>query len=66
MNGHIAFQWTAQANSIRNIIADLAGVEKESVSADTSIFELGLDSNDAIKLSSREFRANDISKGSAC
>lgn len=53
MNGHIAFQWTRQADSIRNVIADLAGVEKESVSADTSIFELGLDSIDAIKLSSR-------------
>ena len=53
MNGHIAFQWTAQANSIRNVIADLAGVEKESVSADTSIFELSLDNIDAIKLSSR-------------
>lgn len=47
------FQWTAQASIIRDTIAKLAGVEVSSVTATTSIFEVGLDSIDAIKLSSR-------------
>ncbi|KAJ5605924.1 AMP-dependent synthetase/ligase [Penicillium lagena] len=46
------FQWTPQACTIRKAIATLAGVEHQSVSEDVSIFEVGLDSIDAIKLSS--------------
>lgn len=46
------FQWTPQACTIRKAIATLAGVEPQSVSEDMSIFEVGLDSIDAIKLSS--------------
>ncbi|KAJ5815263.1 AMP-dependent synthetase/ligase [Penicillium riverlandense] len=46
------FQWTPQACTIREAIATLAGVEHQSVSEDMSIFEVGLDSIDAIKLSS--------------
>lgn len=48
-----SFRWTSQASNIRDIMADLTGVDKQSVGAGTSIFEFGLDSIDAIKLSSR-------------
>ncbi|KAJ5295213.1 hypothetical protein PENANT_c048G05147 [Penicillium antarcticum] len=47
------FEWTSQASTIRDIIATLAGIEPESIGEETSIFEVGLDSIDAIKLSSR-------------
>ncbi|KAL1610378.1 NRPS [Paraconiothyrium brasiliense] len=47
------FRWSNHANTIRHEIANLAGVETEEVNANTSIFELGLDSIDAIKLSAR-------------
>lgn len=47
------FQWTPQACAIRDVIATLAGVDAQSIGEDTSIFEVGLDSIDAIKLSSR-------------
>ncbi|KAJ6134333.1 AMP-dependent synthetase/ligase [Penicillium sp. IBT 18751x] len=48
-----AFQWSSQACAIRDVIATLAGVDAQSIEEDTSIFEIGLDSIDAIKLSSR-------------
>ena len=48
-----SFNWGPQASAIRDAIASLAGVEVESIKPDTSIFEVGLDSIDAIKLSSR-------------
>ncbi|KAJ5310521.1 uncharacterized protein N7443_002982 [Penicillium atrosanguineum] len=47
------FQWTPRACTIRNVIATLAGVDAQSIGEDTSIFEVGLDSIDAIKLSTR-------------
>jgi len=47
------FDWTPQACTIRDVIATLAGVDALSIGAETSIFEVGLDSIDAIKLSSR-------------
>ena len=47
------FAWTRQALHIRHEIAKLAEVAEDEIHADTSIFELGLDSIDAIKLSSR-------------
>lgn len=53
INGHSSFQWTGQASTIRNFIATLAGVDVQSIDEETSIFEVGLDSIDAIKLSSR-------------
>ncbi|KAJ5503068.1 AMP-dependent synthetase/ligase [Penicillium fimorum] len=47
------FEWTSQACTIRDVIETLAGVEPQSISENTSIFEVGLDSIDAIKVSSR-------------
>ncbi|KAJ5527964.1 hypothetical protein N7513_012123 [Penicillium frequentans] len=48
-----SFQWTPQACKIRDVIASLSGVDAASIRGETSIFEVGLDSIDAIKLSSR-------------
>ena len=48
-----AFNWSETACSIRNEIALLAGCESTELNAQTSIFALGLDSIDVIKLSSR-------------
>jgi amino acid adenylation domain-containing protein len=47
------FLWTANAIKIRDEVALLADVEAEDITETTSIFELGLDSIDAIKLSSK-------------
>ncbi|KAJ6168553.1 hypothetical protein N7497_001396 [Penicillium chrysogenum] len=55
-NGSL-FEWTSQASTIRNVIETLAGVEPQSISENTSIFEVGLDSIDAIKISSRLSKA---------
>ncbi|KAH8695924.1 nonribosomal siderophore peptide synthase SidC [Talaromyces proteolyticus] len=52
--------WTPDMTEIRSVIAELACVDAESIHLDTSIFELGLDSIDAVKLSSR-LRARGIS-----
>lgn len=46
------FTWTPETCRIRDIIAELAGIEPEAVGEEISIFELGLDSIDAIKLTS--------------
>lgn len=52
--GHITdFTWSSHAEAIRTEIAELSGASIEKVDANTSIFELGLDSIDAIKLSSK-------------
>jgi aryl carrier-like protein len=47
------FTWTKNTHKIRQEIALLAKVSEETVHETTSIFELGLDSIDVIKLSSR-------------
>jgi len=47
------FKWTEQTEKIRFEIASLAKVTEGSVQETSSIFELGLDSIDVIKLSSR-------------
>lgn len=52
-NGIVDFEWTAEACCIREEISILASAESDEVKAHTSIFKLGLDSIDAIKLSSR-------------
>ncbi|KAK0710305.1 hypothetical protein B0T26DRAFT_654462 [Lasiosphaeria miniovina] len=47
------FIWSEEATIIRNEIALLAETAAESVTETTSVFELGLDSIDVIRLSSR-------------
>jgi ferricrocin synthase len=47
------FLWTERALQIRKTISALAEVDEDKVRHDISIFELGLDSIDAIRLSSR-------------
>ncbi|PVI01410.1 hypothetical protein DM02DRAFT_525045 [Periconia macrospinosa] len=47
------FEWTDKAITLRREIAYLAQVEPDTIDENTSVFELGLDSIDAIKLSSR-------------
>jgi amino acid adenylation domain-containing protein len=47
------FEWEGDAQVIRYEIAGLAGVTIEDIKETTPIFELGLDSIDAIKLSSK-------------
>ncbi|KAH8666874.1 amino acid adenylation domain-containing protein [Xylariales sp. PMI_506] len=47
------FQWTEQAVRIRAEVAALAAVPTEDIGADTTLFELGLDSIDVIKLVAR-------------
>jgi ferricrocin synthase len=57
--------WSSVMIEIRKVIADLAGMDVNTVHPGTSIFELGLDSIDAIKLSSRlKSRGIDISVSS--
>jgi amino acid adenylation domain-containing protein len=51
--GTTSFQWTSDAISIKEEIANISGLELEGINEATSIFELGLDSIDAIKLSSK-------------
>ncbi|KAI9890953.1 MAG: NRPS [Vezdaea aestivalis] len=47
------FEWTKEASIIRENISSLANIEQEEVTPHISIFQLGLDSIDTIKLSSR-------------
>ncbi|RAO71210.1 uncharacterized protein BHQ10_007222 [Talaromyces amestolkiae] len=59
------FDWNPASIEVRNVVADLAGVGVATINSATSIFELGLDSIDAIKLSSRlKSRGFDISVSS--
>ncbi|KFZ21106.1 hypothetical protein V502_02950 [Pseudogymnoascus sp. VKM F-4520 (FW-2644)] len=47
------FEWTPTASVIRAQISELSKVEEESIAANTTLFSLGLDSIDVIKLASR-------------
>ncbi|KAK4495598.1 hypothetical protein PRZ48_012866 [Zasmidium cellare] len=53
LDGATDFEWTPEATSIRQSIAELAGCETDDVTEYTGIFTLGLDSIDAVKLGSR-------------
>lgn len=53
LNGIHTFQWGSTALKILQEISSLAGVDESTITEDVSIFEIGLDSIDAIKLSSR-------------
>ncbi|PGH14806.1 hypothetical protein AJ79_02822 [Helicocarpus griseus UAMH5409] len=53
INGSLhPFEWTATASRLREEIATIARVDVLNIQEKTSIFEVGLDSIDAIKLSS--------------
>ena len=52
-NGFHVFEWTTVASRIRQEIAALAEIDAHDIQETTSILEVGLDSIDAIKLSSR-------------
>ncbi|RYO75372.1 hypothetical protein DL766_005305 [Monosporascus sp. MC13-8B] len=51
--GTSPFEWTELAKKLRREIALLAGLAEDEVAETASIFELGLDSIDAIKLAAR-------------
>lgn len=53
LHSSYGFQWSNHTLKIRDEIANLCEIPSESVGAFTSILELGLDSIDAVKLSSR-------------
>ncbi|EAT90346.2 hypothetical protein SNOG_02134 [Parastagonospora nodorum SN15] len=53
LNGTEKFAWTKEANVLRESLAELTSSELQSIDQSTSVFELGLDSIDAIKLSSK-------------
>ncbi|RPB21806.1 hypothetical protein L211DRAFT_827739 [Terfezia boudieri ATCC MYA-4762] len=53
-NGYYGdFEWNPEGLEIRRTVAILTGLEESDVSENASIFELGLDSIEAIKLSAR-------------
>lgn len=53
MNGVHDFEWTAHARSIRQAISQLSGIDIADVDEHATIFALGLDSIDAVKLASQ-------------
>ena len=53
LSSSTAFAWTPAAKAIREKVAALANVDVDAVRANSTIFELGLDSIDAIRLSAR-------------
>ncbi|RMZ84426.1 hypothetical protein DV738_g851, partial [Chaetothyriales sp. CBS 135597] len=58
--GFESIEWTPTAEAVRDMVAELAGVHTNAVSLnEPSIFELGLDSIDAMKLATR-LRARDF------
>ncbi|KAF3891439.1 hypothetical protein GY631_4966 [Trichophyton interdigitale] len=63
-NGIASFQWSQAASLLRQEIAKLANLDVSDIDEDSSILEVGLDSIDAIKLSSRLKRDHlDLSVG---
>lgn len=58
--GAPSFEWTSQGEIIRKEISLLADVDEASITPDTALLELGLDSIDTIKLSARLKRAGII------
>jgi amino acid adenylation domain-containing protein len=53
INGVADFIWTHDADILRDVLVESTGSERHDITESTSIFELGLDSIDAIKLSSK-------------
>lgn len=50
---HADFKWTQTSEEIRSQISSLSKVPEDSISPNTTLFSLGLDSIDVIKLASR-------------
>jgi amino acid adenylation domain-containing protein len=63
------FEWTKDASTIRRTLAELTDVSLADIKESTSMYELGLDSIDAIKLSSKlkesgiNIRVSEIMRG---
>jgi aryl carrier-like protein len=53
LNGVQGFSWTTEATKLRGEIAKLASLDESEVNEHSTIFSLGLDSIDAVKLTSR-------------
>ena len=53
LNGVHDFSWTPDATKLRSEIAKLASLDESEVNEHSTIFSLGLDSIDAVKLTSR-------------
>ncbi|RDW69425.1 hypothetical protein BP6252_08445 [Coleophoma cylindrospora] len=53
MAANSSFEWTTEAQLVRAEIASLSGSDEKDIHPQSSIFELGLDSIDVIKLTSR-------------
>jgi amino acid adenylation domain-containing protein len=53
MNGSHDFLWTEEAKRLRSEISKLASLEEDEIDERSSLFSLGLDSIDTVKLASR-------------
>lgn len=53
LNGVHDFSWTAEAKAIRHELANLCGLNETEIDEHSSLFSIGLDSIDAVKLASR-------------
>ena len=53
VNGFDHFEWTQQARTIREVVAQIVSVHVEEIDEHISIFALGLDSIDAVRLASK-------------
>ncbi|KAH9826478.1 Nonribosomal peptide synthetase [Teratosphaeria destructans] len=57
LNGVHDFEWSTQAQALREAIAQIAGIGIDSIDEHSTIFSVGLDSIDAVKLASRAKKA---------
>jgi len=53
LNGVTGFEWTPQAETVRSELAAVADINEEEIDEHMSIFSIGVDSIDAVKLSAR-------------
>lgn len=58
LNGVHDFAWTPEANKLRAEIARMASLDDNEIDEHTTVFSLGLDSIDAVKLTSKLKRNN--------
>jgi ferricrocin synthase len=57
LNGVHDFEWSGEAIALRLAIAKVAGIDVEAVDEHSTLFSLGLDSIDAVRLASRAKKA---------